>query len=84
MSATGVWLQGRPGIAPLSALLVLTPGIPNVVMVLEPAANLLPWLWLHWFGGFGVLPPSANHGGSQGSSGFTEGSRSSFVRGLSH
>lgn len=32
------------------------PHRPAGADVLEPAANLLPWLWLHWFGGFGVLP----------------------------
>lgn len=60
------------------------PHRPAGADVLEPAANLLPWLWLHWFGGFGVLPPSANRGGSQGSSGFTEGSKSRGFRDLCH
>lgn len=53
---------------------------PKGADVPEPAANLLPWIWLHWFGGFGGPPLSANHSESWRSSGFTEGCRSSVFK----
>lgn len=87
MSAIGVWLQGRAGF--LLSQLCLSPPQESpqakrchcAGACCKPAVlALAPLLW-----GFGVPPPSANPGGSQGSSGFTEGSRSSDFRGfLSH